>query len=336
MRLYLRRLPLRVDTYGMKRPQGPIVRLPERPYRLRGGAETLDPRLDRLIQFDEESRNYPIRELLGPREQSELRSKTWGSTARLDQGEEGACVGFAWSHDLEAEPDVVPNVDTALAHRIYKRAQTIDEWPGEEYSGTSVLAGAKAVQELGHLSEYRWAFGVEDVLATIAWHGPVVLGVKWYYQMYYPDGQGYIALQGQVVGGHAILAVGYDHENREVWLQNSWGADWGQNGLCRLTVEHLDALLQDDGEACVPVVRTPSKDAGETGAEGEVAPEVAPQASATKASKKKRTPSEKSGDRGRVDERKSGQFSDWLDSMGPDSEPHRESHRAADRVRDRA
>lgn len=240
----------------MKRPHGPIIRLPEKPYRLRGGGETFDRRLDRLIQFDEASRDYPIRALIGSRE---LRTKMWASTARLDQGEEGACVGFAWSHELEAEPEPVPGIDDAFAFDVYERAKRIDEWAGEAYSGTSVLAGAKVVQELGHLSEYRWAFGLDDVLSTLSWHGPVVLGINWYYTMYYPDENHYIVPQGQKAGGHAIMAVGYDHEAGEVWLQNSWGADWGKDGLCRIRIGDLDTLLQDDGEACVPVVRVVSK-----------------------------------------------------------------------------
>lgn len=35
-------------------------------------------------------------------------------------------------------------------------------------------------QALGFVPEYRWAFGVDDVLATLAHHGPVVLGLNWY------------------------------------------------------------------------------------------------------------------------------------------------------------
>src|SRR5262249_61934311 len=31
-----------------------------------------------------------------------------------------------------------------------------------------------------------------------------------------------------VVGGHAVLAVGYDDASETFIVRNSWGADWGQ------------------------------------------------------------------------------------------------------------
>jgi len=33
-----------------------------------------------------------------------------------------------------------------------------------------------------------------------------------------------------VVGGHAVLAVGYDDASQTFIVRNSWGADWGQAG----------------------------------------------------------------------------------------------------------
>lgn len=222
-------------------------------YRLRDGSEALDPRLDRLVQFDERSRSYPIRSLID--DDREPASRWWGHTAKLDQGTEGACVGFAWSHELNAAPFKVEDVDYDSAIDIYRRAQFIDPWPGEDYSGTSVLAGAKILEEDGYLGEYRWAFGIEDVVLTLSWHGPVVLGIPWYEGMHTPDSGHQIRPTGRVVGGHAILALAYDHPSRMVWLLNSWGPEWGWNGLCRISVADLSSLLDQDGEACVPVVR---------------------------------------------------------------------------------
>lgn len=222
------------------------------PMPLRGGFETYDPRLDRVPEFDERSRNYPITALI---EATQPQTRWWGHTVKLDQGREGACVGFAWSHELNADPVPIQGIDDAFAQRIYKRAQQLDEWAGEDYSGTSVLAGAKAVAELGHLIEYRWAFGIEDVILTLSHHGPVILGINWYSGMYRPDGNQYIRPTGQVLGGHAIMAIAYDHEAGEIWLLNSWGAGWGWGGLCRIRVSDLARLLQEQGDACVPVIR---------------------------------------------------------------------------------
>ncbi|MBT2451265.1 hypothetical protein J7F03_30190, partial [Streptomyces sp. ISL-43] len=128
-------------------------------YRLKNGHTTIDPRLDRIPQPDERNNNYPIRELVT--EQASLRSAGWACSSWLDQGNEGACVGFAWSHELIATPVKVKKVDASFARTIYHEAQGLDDWPGEAYSGTSVLAGAKAVAARGYMEEYRWAFGVQ-------------------------------------------------------------------------------------------------------------------------------------------------------------------------------
>jgi hypothetical protein len=212
-----------------------------------------DPRLGRLEQFDPRSRAWPIRALLGARPP---RSYTWRPRpVPLDQGREGSCVGMAWAHELAARPHVVRDVTEATALSLYRRAQQLDEWPGEGYSGTSVLAGVKAAREQGYYPEFRWAFGADDVIAAIGWAGPVVLGVPWYESMYDTDSEGFVVIGGRVVGGHAIMAHGVSVKGQFVTWQNSWGPGYGRNGLGRLRFADLARLLSEGGEACVSVRR---------------------------------------------------------------------------------
>lgn len=208
--------------------------------------------LGRLPQFDDRSRAYPIRALL-PATIPE-RGRTWRCSKYLDQGREGACVGFAWAHELAAAPVRVRNVNNATARALYHAAQIVDEWPGEDYEGSSVLAGAKVLTIEGHLRGYRWAFGIGDVLDTIAAYGPVVLGIDWHDSMYTPDERGFIHASGEVVGGHAILARGVRRVGGDwvVRLRNSWGRSWGQHGDCFIRAVVLGELLAAGGEACVP------------------------------------------------------------------------------------
>lgn len=232
--------------------------------------------LGRLEQFDARSRQYAATVGI---EEKPFRSYTWSCDAYYDQGSEGACVGFAWTHELEARPKVVRR-DTNFALQIYRRAQQIDPWPGEDYSGTSVLAGVKAVQELvntrgrSFIPEYRWAFGIQDALRVIGYKGPLVLGIKWYTSMYEPDAKNFVHVGGEVAGGHAILANGVkivkkdptidyppqwediDIDKSYVRLHNSWGTDYGDGGDAFITVRDLDKLLQDGGEACIPSKRS--------------------------------------------------------------------------------
>lgn len=233
--------------------------------RLRGSHYTRDVRLDRVPELDPRSRRYGIRELL-PLEG--LRGRSWPLRARLNQGTEGACVGFSWTHELAAIP-IQAAVDDSYARMVYREAQRIDEWAGEAYEGTSVLAGAKICQREGHFDEYRWAFGLEDALRTLAHYGPVVFGLNWYEGMFYPRPSGLLEPNsewGTLAGGHAILGRGIITKPRLVGekrgavgpvvrLSNSWGASWGAAGECFLRVEDLERLLREWGECCVPVGR---------------------------------------------------------------------------------
>lgn len=196
-------------------------------------------------------------------------AKRWRTGAVLDQGREGSCVGHGWAAELIGSPRP-HKVDSATGHRyavdIYRKAQLIDEWEGENYDGTSVLAGAKVVRERGYIDQYRWAFNIDDVKDAVITQGPVVIGIPWYEDMYETKESGLVEVGGPIVGGHCLTIVGYHPGMRiagEGWNErhkvfrwrNSWGPDYGLNGDGLIRYEDLRDLLQDNGEACVPVGR---------------------------------------------------------------------------------
>ena len=43
----------------------------------------------------------------------------------------------------------------------------------------------------------------------------------------------------QVLGGHAVLAVGYDDSNQWFIVRNSWGVNWGMQGYFTLPYAYL-------------------------------------------------------------------------------------------------
>ncbi|MBV9991817.1 MAG: C1 family peptidase [Alphaproteobacteria bacterium] len=54
--------------------------------------------------------------------------------------------------------------------------------------------------------------------------------------------------QGEgMVGGHAVMAVGYDDATQRFLIRNSWGADWGKAGYFTMPYEYLttDNLADD-------------------------------------------------------------------------------------------
>lgn len=231
--------------------------------------------LDRRIEFDTKSRAFNVSNVLPTRE---FRNYTWPCYDFLDQGTEGACVGFSLAHELSAIPLRVASASAELALQIYRRARMLDIWPGEDYDGTSVLAGFKAVQELRGvegaplIGEYRWSFGLEDGVRAIGSLGPAILGINWYSDMFDTNYKGYVVKGGYVAGGHAIMARGvsckFIHKgNKTEWdnvdkyasyvtLHNSWGKSWGRYGLAKISFLDLEALLYEQGEMCIPMKRT--------------------------------------------------------------------------------
>lgn len=206
--------------------------------------------LDRIAMFDDRSRDYPIRALL--RADAKPRSYTWACAVHLDQGAEGACTGFAVSQEAAARPKVVSGITDEIGRVVYRRAQQIDEWPGENYEGSSVLAAVKAGTERKWYSGYRWAFGEGDLSLAVGHYGPAVLGVNWYTSMFSPNAQGLIKIGGIIEGGHAILCNGYNAKAQMYRLHNSWGANWGVRSACYIRAADIVRLLAEDGEACVP------------------------------------------------------------------------------------
>lgn len=221
--------------------------------------------LDWQSRHDERSKNYPVSEII--EDKGTIKEMLWKEGAVLDQGREGACVGFGWMGEVLCEP-VAPKIQpmakvaNELAKSYYKRAQKIDEWPGEDYEGTSVLAGAKIMQEEGYIGEYRWCFGIEDLRDAVINLGPVVIGVPWYQGMYETDRDGIVKVDGDKVGGHCILVTGYipnkiinDEEHEVFRWRNSWGNDYGIDGSGFIRYTDLNELLKNGGEACIPVDR---------------------------------------------------------------------------------
>jgi C1A family cysteine protease len=43
----------------------------------------------------------------------------------------------------------------------------------------------------------------------------------------------------EAIGGHAVLAVGYDDSQQVFIVRNSWGADWGMGGHYTLPYEYI-------------------------------------------------------------------------------------------------
>lgn len=229
-------------------------------------------RLDRVRHVDLASLNWPVRDILTVDQYTNPRSYTWGLVERLDQGPDGACVGFGFSHELAARPGVVSGVTDLWALHYYWDAQRADDWAGgsypgakPSYDGTSTLAGARVGKARGYYKEYRWALSLADLVTAVGYQGPAVIGVDWTEDMLEPDDHGFIHSTGEIVGGHCVCIIGVkiirqadgavDPLRSYFIIQNSWGRSWGTDGRCAITFVEM-MTLWPGGDFCIPVGRT--------------------------------------------------------------------------------
>lgn len=186
-----------------------------------------------------------------PRRRSQRTFRYWDTSGwHGDQGNISACVGFAWAHWLAASP-VRQWVDPV---GIYQFAQFVDEWPGEDYEGTSVRAGAKVLKRLGAIASYKWADSVDVLVNHVLEVGPVVVGTDYFQGMEYPK-DGIMRATGEFLGGHAYLISGVNKATGWAKVKNSRPKSWGLGGYGWISFDTLAELIAADGEVCCGVER---------------------------------------------------------------------------------
>jgi len=224
-----------------------VIARPRNPRRLLDWQPLHDPR----------SRQYAATELV---EAPPVHDVRWRAGKVLDQGREGSCVGHACVGAIGSQPVPAPasRVTHAESVRWYKRAQRVDEWPGDKYDGTSVNAGMKVGRSFGWWDSWRWAFGLDDARAAIQL-GPLVIGVPWRSSMYATGPDGVVDAGGSEVGGHCLVVTAwvtdYAGHGPGFWWRNSWGAEYGIRGDAFVPEPVFASLIAEVGEVAVPIGR---------------------------------------------------------------------------------
>lgn len=75
--------------------------------------------------------------------------------------------------------------------------------------------------------------------------------------MFNPDSRGHLNTTGSVEGGHCVLVNGYSITKQAFRILNSWAPRCGMGGQASIRHDVMGKLLNSDGEACIPVRRTP-------------------------------------------------------------------------------
>ena len=81
--------------------------------------------------------------------------------------------------------------------------------------------------------------------ATLAAHFPIVIGIQVFDSFEGPEvaASGIVPMPNvnteQCLGGHAVLAVGYDDNKKKFLVMNSWGDQWGEKGFFEIDYDYV-------------------------------------------------------------------------------------------------
>lgn len=104
---------------------------------------------------------------------------------------------------------------------------------------------------------------LDDILQILANNWPLIFGISVYDSFMTPQVEqtGIVPMPGpneNLLGGHAIMACGYDTAAKTLLCRNSWGSSWGKKGYFTLPLAYvLDSDLASDFWAISAVPAAP-------------------------------------------------------------------------------
>jgi len=192
----------------------------------------------------------------------------------LDQGDEGACTGFALAAVINVLRKRSGRPNLVSPRMLYEMAKRHDEWRGFKYEGSSCRGAIKGWYNMGVCSEDIWPFeeGKPNFLTVEAAKDARSNTLGAYYRLGTRLSDFHAALNevgviycsadihdgwettegrsatipatnNKILGGHAFAIIGYN--GRGFWIQNSWGREWGNNGTALWLYEDWQKSISD-------------------------------------------------------------------------------------------
>jgi C1A family cysteine protease len=200
-----------------------------------------------------------------------------------NQGELGSCTAHSIAGAIEFDQikQKLPQIFVPSRLFIYYNERVI-EGTVDSDSGAMIRDGIKSVASQGACNESEWPYDITQfaVQPPAQCYQDALLDRAILYQRIVPNlntmraclAAGYpfafgftvyesfesasVAQTGQVplpqpgeqvLGGHAVLAVGYDDTQLRFLVRNSWGTDWGMQGYFTMPYTYLtQASLASD------------------------------------------------------------------------------------------
>ena len=191
-----------------------------------------------------------------------------------DQGQLGSCTGNGIAGAIEFDQRKQGTKEFTPSRLFIYYNERVIEGTVSQDSGAQVRDGIKSVATLGAPSEADWPYNINEfaqkppakayldakhdlvtsysrvaqsltqMQGCLAEGYPFVFGFTVYESF---EGQqvadtGVVPMPShgeKVVGGHCVVAVGYDDSQRHFIIRNSWGTGWGVKGYCYMPYEYL-------------------------------------------------------------------------------------------------
>ena len=198
-----------------------------------------------------------------------------------DQGQLGSCTANALVGNLEflEKSGGKPVADLSRLFIYYN--ERVMEGTVSEDSGAMIRDGVKSLVNLGVCTEAKWPYniakfavkppaacfkeglkhqvssyhrilGLQQMKQCLAEGYPFVFGFTVYesFESQQVAKTGVVPMpkpNEKTLGGHAIMAVGYDDASKRLIIRNSWGTDWGMQGYFTMPYDYAsNNNLADD------------------------------------------------------------------------------------------
>lgn len=200
-----------------------------------------------------------------------------------DQGQLGSCtanaIGAAIQYEQIRQKEAKPFAPSRLF--IYYNERVMEHTVGQD-AGAQIRDGMKSVNKIGACPETDWPYVIanftrkpppgafkdaplgkavsyqrviqtlDQMKGCLAAGFPIVLGISVYesFESQQVAKSGVVPMPAnreKLLGGHAILAVGYHDTDQRFIMRNSWGTSWGMKGYFTIPYAYLtDSNLCDD------------------------------------------------------------------------------------------
>ena len=196
-----------------------------------------------------------------------------------DQGALGSCTAQALAGHLEFLDNHPDHHYVDLSRLFIYYNERLLRGMVKSDSGAAIRDGIKTLAKTGVCAEKNWPYvigrfadkppagcysqalkhrivsyhrleTIEEMLICLADGYPFVFGFTVYESFESPKAArtGVIPMPGKserVLGGHAVMAVGFNQKVKRFFVRNSWGVKWGQQGYFTMPFAYLESLARD-------------------------------------------------------------------------------------------